>query len=139
MPLKPELVRRVARFAVVGATVMLVFTGLNWLFGRWVSATVAFLLAYPPAVALHFCLNKWWTFGCERTDTTKQVGEYLAMVALTFVVQYAFFWLAHHVVGLPGWLSAGFANAAQMVLTFLIMQRRVFAPVPPPGTHVDRP
>lgn len=127
MALKPELVRRLARFAVVGAIVMLFFTGLNWLFGRWMGATAAFLLAYPPAVTLHFLLSKWWTFGCERADVSRQVSEYLAMVALTFVVQYAFFWLANSALGLPGWLSAGIANAAQMALTFLIMQRRIFA------------
>jgi len=130
MTLKPELVRRLARFAVVGVAVMVFFMALNWLFGRWVGATPAFLLAYPPALALHYSLNKWWTFGCERTDTAKQVSEYLAMVAITFVVQYAFFWLANGVLGLPGWLAAGIANAAQMVLTFLIMQARVFRPVP---------
>lgn len=127
MALKPELVRRLARFAVVGAIVMLFFTGLNWLLGRWMGATAAFLLAYPPAVTLHFLLSKWWTFGCERTDVSRQVSEYLAMVAITFVVQYAFFWLANSVLGLPGWLSAGIANAAQMVLTFVIMQRKIFA------------
>ncbi len=127
MPLKPELVRRLLRFAIVGGTVMVFFMGLNWLLGRWTGPTTAFLLAYPPALALHYSLNKWWTFGCERTDTARQVSEYLAMVAVTFVVQYAFFWLAHDRLGLPGWLSAGIANAAQMALTFVIMQRRVFA------------
>jgi putative flippase GtrA len=127
MPLKPELVRRVVRFAVVGATVMVVFTGLNWGLGRWCGATVAFLLAYPPAVALHFALNKWWTFGCERSDLGRQVGEYLLMVAVTFVVQFGLFRVAHDVLGWPGWLAAGGANAGQMALSFLIMQRRVFA------------
>lgn len=127
MALKSELVLRLLRFAVVGGTVMGFFMGLNWLFGHWFSATSAFLLAYPPALALHYSLNKWWTFGCERTDTARQISEYLMMVGVTFVVQYAFFWLAHHWLGLPGWLSAGVANAAQMSLTFVIMQRRVFA------------
>jgi len=126
MTLKPELIRRLLRFAVVGVVVMGFFMGLNWLFGRFTGATVAFLLAYPPALVLHYALNKWWTFGCERTDTARQVSEYLGMVAVTFVVQYVFFWLAHDRLGLAGWLSAGIANAAQMVLSFVIMQRRVF-------------
>jgi putative flippase GtrA len=127
MTLKPELVRRLLRFAVVGATVMVFFMGLNWLFGRVVGETAAFLLAYPPALALHYGMNKWWTFGCARTDTARQITEYLAMVAITFVVQCFFFWLAHDRFGWAGWLSAGFANAAQMALSFVIMQRRVFA------------
>ena len=63
----------------------------------------------------------------KRTDAARQVTEYLGMVAVTFVVQYAFFWLAHERFGWPGWFSAGFANAAQMALSFVIMQRRVFA------------
>lgn len=127
MPLKPELIRRLLRFAVVGGTVMIFFMGLNWLIGHGTGPTVAFLLAYPPALALHYSLNKWWTFGSTRSDTARQVTEYLTMVAVTFVVQYAFFWLAHDRLGLAGWLSAGIANAAQMALTFVIMQRRVFA------------
>jgi putative flippase GtrA len=127
MTLKPELIRRLVRFAVVGGTVMFFFMGLNWVLGRVISATAAFLLAYPPALALHYSLNKWWTFGCERTDVMRQVSEYLAMVAVTFVVQWAFFWLAHDQLGLAGWLAAGIANAAQMALTFVIMQRKVFA------------
>lgn len=127
MTLKPELIRRLVRFALVGGTVMVFFMGLNWLIGRWTGPTAAFLLAYPPALALHYTLNKWWTFGCERTDTARQVGEYLVMVVVTFVVQYAFFWLAHDWIGLPGWVAAGIGNAGQMALSFVIMQRRVFA------------
>ena len=127
MTLKPELIRRLLRFAAVGVVVMACFMGLNWLFGRFVGATAAFLLAYPPALALHYSLNKWWTFEDKRTDAARQVTEYLGMVGVTFVVQYAFFWLAHERFGWPGWFSAGFANAAQMALSFVIMQRRVFA------------
>lgn len=129
MTLKPEFVRRLARFAAVGGIVMIFFMALNWLFGRWTGPTGAFLLSYPPALVLHYSLSKWWTFGCERTDTVKQVSEYLMMVAVTFVVQYAIFWLANSVLALPGWLAAGIANAGQMVLTFLIMQARIFKPV----------
>jgi len=122
----PPVIIKLLRFGLVGLTVMIFFMGLNWLFGRWVGPTAAFLLAYPPALVLHYSLNKWWTFGCARTDTARQVSEYLIMVAVTFVVQYAFFWLAHDWFGLPGWLSAGVGNAGQMALSFVIMQRRVF-------------
>lgn len=127
MPLKPELIQRLLRFAIVGLLVMAFFMGLNWLFGRWLGPTGAFLAAYPPALLLHYSLNKWWTFGCARSDTGRQISEYLVMVVITFGVQYAFFWLAHDRLALAGWLSAGVANAAQMALSFVIMQRRVFA------------
>lgn len=127
MTIKPELTRRLFRFAVVGGSVAVLFMGLNKLFGLSMGLWPAYLLAYPPALALHYALNKWWTFGCDRTDTVRQVSEYLLMTAITFVVQSAFFWLAGGILGLAGWLSAGIANVAQMVLSFVIMQRKVFA------------
>jgi putative flippase GtrA len=118
---------RVMRFAVVGGTVMVIFSALNWFFGRWMGRQAAFLVSYPPAIALHFCLNKWWTFGCQRTDATRQISEYLVMVAVTFLLQWAVFTALSAWTPLPGWLAAAVANAAQMVVTFVVMQRRVFA------------
>ena len=123
---RAELARRVARYGVVGLSVMGFFMALNALLGRWFSAQSAFLIAYVPAVALHFCLNKWWTFGCRRTDAARQLAEYLGMVGVTFVVQWGVFTFAHGVVGIRPWLAAGIANAAQMVLTFVLMQVRIF-------------
>lgn len=123
---KPELVRRVIRFGLVGVVVMLVFTALNWLLAPRLGEDPAFLAAYVPAVALHFCLNKWWTFGCTRNDTGRQVGAYLVMVGVTFLIQAAVFKLLTHFTPMPSWLAAGTANVAQMFVTFLVMQRRVF-------------
>jgi putative flippase GtrA len=127
---KPELMRRILRFGVVGVAVMLFFTGLNWLLAPRLGADGAFLAAYVPAVALHFCLNKWWTFGSARADTGRQVGEYLLMVLVTFLIQAGVFKLLTAFTPLPSWLAAAAANAAQMAITFLVMQWRVFAPAP---------
>jgi putative flippase GtrA len=125
---KPELIRRVVRFGAVGGLVMLVFMGLNWLLEPRLGRDGAFLVAYPPAVLLHFCLNKWWTFGCARSDSGRQVGEYLLMVLVTFVIQAVVFKALTHFTPLPSWLAAGAANLAQMAVTFLVMQNRIFAP-----------
>lgn len=140
---KPELLQRVVamvrrvlrfsivRFGIVGLVVMLSFMGFNWLFARWLTADWAFLAAYPLSVTLHFCLNKWWTFGCARKDSGRQVGEYLLMVGITFLVQAAVFKAVTHFTPLAPWIAAGVANVAQMVITFLAMQRRIFAPLAP--------
>jgi putative flippase GtrA len=124
---KPELVRRVVRFGIVGGVVMGVFTGLNWLLAPKLGQDPAFLVAYVPAVALHFCLNKWWTFGCTRQDAGRQAGEYFAMVLVTFLIQAAVFKLLTHFTELPSWVAAGVANVAQMAVTFVVMQRRIFS------------
>src|ERR1019366_1657496 len=103
------------RYAIVGLTVMAFFMGLNAALGHWFRPQAAFLISYVPAVALHFSLNKWWTFGCQRTDAARQVAEYLGMVGVTFVVQWGVFTLAHGFWGVRPWLAAGLANATQMV------------------------
>ena len=106
-----------------------VFTGLNWLLGHWLGKDASFIIAYPPAVALHFWLNKTWTFGCTRTDSGRQVTEYLGMVLVTFLIQAAVFKVLTATTTLPGWAAAGAANAAQMVITFFAMQYRIFGRV----------
>lgn len=128
-----DMARRILRYAVVGVTVMAVFTSLNWLLGLRFGKDLAFLLAYPPAVGLHFWLNKHWTFGCRRTDAKRQISEYVVMVAATFLVQAAVFGILTRLAALPGWIAAGIANAAQMLITFLAMQYRIFKPRPEAG------
>jgi putative flippase GtrA len=132
MPSLSLQLRRIVRFAVVGLTVAGVFMGLNWLFGHWMGKGASYLLAYPPAILLHYLLNKHWTFGCARTDSARQVSEYLVMVLVTFAIQSAVFKWLTATTSLPGWVDAGVSNGAQMVITFLAMQFRVFKPAPAP-------
>lgn len=122
------MLRRVARYAVVGVVVMGAFTGMNWLWGLRFGKDLSFLLSYPPAVGLHYWLNKHWTFGCKRTDSRRQVSEYLVMVLVTFLIQAAVFAVLTRLTNLPGWAAAGAANAAQMIITFGAMQYRIFKP-----------
>jgi len=135
MPLKPELVRRLLRFAVVGGMVMIFFMGLNWLFGRWMGATLAFLLAYPPALLLHYLLNKRWTFADAAPTDARKFADYLHAVLVTFLIQWPVFTLAQAGLGLPAWLAAGVANLLQMIASFLLLQWRVFHPVGAVGGH----
>jgi putative flippase GtrA len=125
-PAIPPVVARVLRYGVVGGIVMAVFGSLNWLLGHWFGKDVSFILAYPPAVSLHFWLNKKWTFGCTRTDAGRQVSEYLVMVLVTFLIQAAVFKVLTSTTQLPGWAAAVAANAAQMTVTFFAMQFRIF-------------
>jgi putative flippase GtrA len=119
---------RLVRFGVVGLGVMVAFMAMNWLFGHWMGKNAAFLAAYPPALALHYWLNKTWTFGCARTDATRQLSEYLVMVVVTFAVQAAVFEALTTSTSIRGWVASGISSAAQMLLTFLAMQLRVFRP-----------
>jgi putative flippase GtrA len=129
-PMNRESGMQALRFVAVGGSVMVLFMFLNWLFDHWVGTDSAFLLAYGPALAAHFVLNKYWTFGCERRDTGRQLGEYLAMVAITFLVQLGVFKAVTAFSTVPGWLAAGIANAVQTAITYAFMRWWVFASDP---------
>ncbi|MBC7368468.1 MAG: GtrA family protein [Undibacterium sp.] len=130
---KQELILRLLRFGFVGGGVTLVFMGLNWLFAPRLGADLAYLAAYPLAVALHFCLNKWWTFGDQGAVKKRQAAEYLGMMLVAFLIQTAVFKALILYTTVPPWLASGIATVAQMALSFLVMQRRVFAPARPVG------
>jgi putative flippase GtrA len=120
------LIIRLLRFAVVGVIVAGVFMGLNWLLAPRLGKQAAFLCSYPPALAVHFCLNKWWTFESQTTVSRRQLGEYLAMVAVTFAIQWAVFTALARWTRLPSWIEAGLANVAQTAISFAFMQVRIF-------------
>jgi putative flippase GtrA len=107
---------------------MLFFMGLNALFGRvfGLNPQLAFLAAYPPALALHFLLNKLWTFGDRTATTHLQLGEYLFSVVVTFLINWPAFLFFNKAIGLPGWLAAGGANLLQMSASYALLRWRVF-------------
>lgn len=124
---KQELLFQVARFVVVGGTVTLAFMGLNRWFGRRLGKNGAFFAAYPPAVALHFCLNKWWTFGSNGTTTPQQASHYLLLMLGAFVIQWTVFQLLTRYTQMRAWVASGAATGAQMIIAFLVMRVWIFA------------
>jgi putative flippase GtrA len=122
--------QRIVRFGCVGLAVTLFFMGLNkalaLVFGLGPQA--AFLASYPPALALHFGLNKWWTFGDRRATSSRHVGDYLFSVVATFLIQWPAFVVLHGVFQIRGWIAAGGANAIQMVASYFLLKQRVFNP-----------
>ncbi|HXQ82327.1 MAG TPA: GtrA family protein [Opitutaceae bacterium] len=120
---------RLVRFACVGGVVTLFFMGFNALLARGLGlgAQSAFLVSYPPALALHFTLNKLWTFGDSRATSARHVGEYLFSVVVTFLIQWPAFTALHGMLRLAGWVAAGGANVIQMTASYLFLRHRVFA------------
>jgi putative flippase GtrA len=122
---------RLVRFACVGGVVTVFFMGFNALLARGFGfgAQSAFLASYPPALALHFTLNKIWTFGDRRATSARHVGDYLFSVVVTFLIQWPAFIALHGMLSLPGWVAAGGANVIQMTASYLFLRHRVFKAV----------
>lgn len=106
--------------------------GLNWLFAPKLGASLAYFAAYPLAVGLHFCLNKWWTFADKSGVKKRQVSEYLVLMVVAFVIQTAVFKALIYFTTIAPWLASGVATVAQMALSFIAMQRRIFVPAKAP-------
>ena len=122
-----ELMVQVLRFALVGGLVTGVFMGLNALLGPRLGKNGAFLAAYPPAVALHFCLNKWWTFANVGAPGARQTSEYVLLTAVAFGLQWGVFQLLTKYTRMKPWVASGAATVAQMAIAFFAMRAWVFA------------
>jgi putative flippase GtrA len=122
------LSHRYVRFGLVGAMVTLFFMGLNAAFARGfgMSPHLAFLAAYPPALVMHFGLNKMWTFRDRRKTSPMHLGRYLVSVGVTFLIQWPIFLALQGRWNLPGWVAAGAANGLQMVASYLLLRFGVF-------------
>jgi putative flippase GtrA len=130
---KPEFILKILRFGIVGTVVTGIFMGLNWWFGFHLNADLAYIAAYPLAVGVHFCLNKWWTF-CDRGAVrARQLSEYFWLMLVAFLIQTAVFKAVTYFTTVAPWVASGVATVAQMALSFLVMQRRIFAGARPPG------
>ena len=114
------------RFALVGLVVMAVFMALNWIFSHRMSGQAAFFCAYPPALLLHFFLNKIWTFENRQKVDSAQLSAYFMMVLVTFVIQWCVFSAIRAWTHLENWIAAGVANVSQMIIGFLFMKLKVF-------------
>lgn len=126
MKFSSDTYSRLVRFGAVGLLVMVFFMAANGLLGRWLGGQGAFLAAYPLALLLHYHLNKWWSFADPTPTDARKVGDYLHTVVVTFLVQWPIFTFLGGVLGWPGWLAAGCANLAQMGVSFVMLQWRVF-------------
>ncbi len=108
---------------------------------RALGDNLAFLVAYFPSIALHFFLNKAWTFGCERRDLHRQTAQYALVVAVNFAINWSLYNSALHFVTDSPVLANILALPPTMVIGYLLFSRHVFAKtestsaVPPAGSQ----
>jgi putative flippase GtrA len=128
----PETRLRILRFiAVGGGSALVQFAVLAWLKTR-LTSTVAFSVSWVVSTMTHYLANRFWALPSARQDTTKQLGEYLVAVALSWVINIAMFKLCNEVIGLSVMWAAFWAIPPSTVVVFLILNYRVFrAPAGP--------
>lgn len=125
---KQDTIRTLIRFGIVGGAVALLHSLLIWYFYHawgW-GARASFWAGYFPAVTLHFCLTKWWTFRCARRDLARQLIRYAIVGAITSSIQFGIY----HLVLLSVTANPNLAYVASAVLgmgvSFVLMRQKVF-------------
>ena len=124
---------RFVRFLTVGGCSAVVDFGVLWIMRRWVSATTAFSGAYLAGVATHFLLNKHWTFRCVRTDLVKQIAEYLAVMAATYLVQLVGFRAGLILFNQNIYLAKVLAIPPGTIMGYCLLKMRVFKDIAEPA------
>jgi putative flippase GtrA len=117
---------RFGRFLVVGGSAYAV----QWLtmraFAPWFVTNVAFTLSFACSTTTHYALNRFWALPSSRQDSWRQLGEYLATAALSFVINFALFRACLDFFGLGKLWATAIAVPPSTIVVFLLLNFRVF-------------
>ncbi|HVU34808.1 MAG TPA: GtrA family protein [Opitutaceae bacterium] len=117
---------RFARFLVVGGTAYAVQWTTTRIFAEWFAANVAFTLGFICSTTTHYSLNRFWALPSMRNDSWRQLGEYLATAALSWVINFALFRLCIDAFGLSVMWATTIAVPPSTAVVFLLLNFRVF-------------
>lgn len=122
----PALRRRLFKFLCVGGFSALAQFSVLWLLVDRVRADVGFSLAYAVSVMAHYTLAKFWALPSERTDSSRQLAEYLGVVVISYAINLAAFKVCHDALGLTVMWATAAAVPPATVIVFLLLNFRVF-------------
>lgn len=117
---------RFLRFLGVGGLAAMVQLSSLALFKQGLNPNLAFTLSFVLSTATHYSLNRFWALPSERHDAVRQLGEYLATAALSYLINLSLFRLCLSVIGLSVMWSAAAALPPSTLVVFLLLNYRVF-------------
>lgn len=117
---------RFLRFLTVGGVAALVQFATLAVYKRWLAPDIAFSCSFFCSTATHYLMNRFWALPSDRRDAWRQLVEYLATAALSYLVNLTLFKLCHGPLGLGVLLSAALALPPSTLLVFLMLNYRVF-------------
>jgi len=117
---------RFFRFLAVGGTAWLVQMASMKLFLGWLGTNLSFALSFICSTSTHYTLNRFWALPSPRSDTLRQLGEYLVTAALSFAINFSLFRLCLDVLGLDKLWSTAVAVPPSTLVVFLLLNYRVF-------------
>jgi putative flippase GtrA len=124
-----ETLLRMMRFLVVGGGSLGVQLAVLWALAGRMNETLAFSISWVVSTATHYFANRYWALPSTRHDASKQFGEYLFTVALSWVINTAAFKL-FRAAGMNEYWAATCAVPPSTIVVFLMLNYRVFRAKP---------
>lgn len=121
---------RLARFIVVGAGSALAQVAMIALLKSHLRETLAFSISWFLSAALHYLANRFWALPSGRSDTVKQLGEYLFALAVSYSINLGAFYFFRKIVGMSVEWSTLWAIPPSTLVVFLLLNYRVFRAAP---------
>lgn len=125
LPDRETQVRFVRFIAVGGGSAAVQFAVLAGLKGR-MGDTLAFSISWVLSTATHYLANRFWALPSARADASRQFGEYLFTVGVSYVITLGAFKIAHDVIGLSVMWATFWAIPPSTAVVFALLNYRVF-------------
>jgi putative flippase GtrA len=126
-------VKKLLRFCVVGGVVAVFDFGLIWIFVHAIPRLAAVAVAYLLAVALHFCLNRWWVFAAADVPAASQLPPYFLTVLACWLCTVGVAALTLATFTDNVFVAKSLAIPCATLLGFVLMRRFVFRHPPASG------
>jgi len=117
---------RFARFLVVGATAYGVQITMMKLTLLCLATNAAFVVSFIASTGTHYALNRFWALPSGRTDSIRQLKEYVGAAAISFIINFSLFRLCIDGFGLGRIWATAIAVPPSTVVVFLLLNYRVF-------------
>jgi putative flippase GtrA len=117
---------RLLRFLVVGAGSALVQVVVLRALRVRIGETFAFTVSWVVSTTTHYFANRFWALPSARSDTGRQLGEYLFAVGVSYLINLAVFKLLRVRFKLSPTWAALWAIPPSTIVVFLLLNFRVF-------------
>jgi putative flippase GtrA len=118
---------RLVRFLVVGGGTLVVQLLVFWALRKHARETLAFSVSWVVSTTTHYFANRFWALPSARSDTGKQLGEYLFTIAVSYAINLGAYKLLR-LAGVPELWATALAVPPSTVAVFLLLNFWVFRP-----------
>lgn len=117
---------RFVQFCTVGILAGVVQFASLWFLKAFLTARIAYTVSFVLSVITHYSLNRFWALRSARRDTLQQALEYLATIAVSYLISFSCFNLFYAVCHIGIMLSTALAIPPSTGVVFLLLNYRVF-------------